>query len=83
MSEQSGLMCRDMVELMTEYLEGAMTDPQRDRFEQHLSGCPGCRHYLDQVRTTIRLTGSLTEESLPSEAWDELLVAFRDWNRSG
>jgi len=72
-----------MVELMTEYLEGAMTAPERDRFEHHLSDCPGCRRYLDQVRTTIRLTGSLTEEALPSEAWDELLVAFRDWSLSG
>lgn len=83
MSERPDLRCKDVVELITEYLEGAMPVSERDRFEVHLSACPGCRHYLDQVRTTIRLAGRLTQDALPSDAWDELLVAFRDWNRSG
>jgi predicted anti-sigma-YlaC factor YlaD len=82
-SASSTLQCRDMVELMTEFVEGAMPSPQRVRFEEHLAGCPGCRRYLDQIRTSMRLAGRITEEALPPKAWRELLVAFRGWKRSG
>jgi hypothetical protein len=50
------------------------------RFEEHLRGCDGCTAYMEQFRTTIRLTGMLTEEQVPAEARDALLGAFRAWS---
>ena len=73
------LACRDLVELVTEYLEGSLPTSDRVRFEQHLSTCEGCTIYLDQMRRTIQITGHLTEESVPAPARDRLLRAFRDW----
>lgn len=75
------LTCKELVELVTEYLEGGLAPGERDRFEQHLVLCDGCAWYLEQMRTTIRLAGSLTEESIPGEAEERLLAIFRDWNR--
>ena len=66
---------------MTEYLEGAMAPQDRARFEEHLSICEGCTNYIGQLRTTIRATGMLSEESIPDEAREQLLAAFRDWRR--
>jgi predicted anti-sigma-YlaC factor YlaD len=73
------LTCRDMVELVTEYLEGTMAAHDRVRFEAHLSVCEGCSHYLEQMRTTIRVTGALGEEAFPAGQLDALMQAFRDW----
>lgn len=79
---RNDLTCRELVELVTEYLEGAMTPADRLLFEQHLVVCPSCTTYLDQMRETIRLTGMLREEHLSGEAGDALLTAFREWNRA-
>ena len=76
------LSCREIVQLVTEYLEGAMPSEQRIRFERHIAICPPCRAFLGQVRATIDLSGGLTEESLPPETRDALVSAFRDWNRA-
>ena len=73
------LTCRELVELVTEYLEGTLAPDDRDRFEQHVILCDGCAFYLDQMRTTIAVTGSLTEESITPEAQESLLRVFRDW----
>lgn len=70
--------CKDLVELITEYLEGAMPPLERERLDEHLTECDGCTSFLDQFRTTIRLTGMLTEEQVPPEARAALLRAFRD-----
>ena len=51
------LVCQQVVELVTEYLEGALSRSQRRRFEAHLAGCEHCAEYLAQMRATIRLTG--------------------------
>ena len=75
------LTCQQLVELVTDYLEGAMPPEDRDRFEQHLVLCDGCAWYLDQMRTTVALAGSLTPESIPVETQQRLLTVFRDWNR--
>jgi len=80
MSAAPQLACREMVELVTDYLEGALPGRDARRFEEHLSGCPGCREYLEQIRTTVRLTGTLREESVPDDIREHLLHAFRDWN---
>jgi anti-sigma factor RsiW len=79
-SEQP-LTCHEVVELVTDYLEGALSAGDRRRVEEHLSLCDGCHRYLEQMRETIRLTGGLTEEQIPEEQRRELLEAFREWMR--
>ena len=73
------LGCQEVVELLTDYLEGALPAADRSRLEQHLAGCEGCSNYLEQLRTTIRLTGTLAEELIPPEAMRSLLAVFRAW----
>jgi anti-sigma factor RsiW len=79
MSERSDLTCRELVELVTAYLEGALDGEERERFERHLGECAGCRAYLDQMRHTIEATGRLAEADLSDEAAAALLRAFRAW----
>jgi anti-sigma factor RsiW len=73
------LTCRELVELVTEYLEGALSPRDQRRFEDHIADCPYCTNYLEQMRVTIRTLGRIEEESLSQQARDELLAAFRDW----
>jgi anti-sigma factor RsiW len=73
------LTCKELVELVTDYLEGALSAEMRSRFETHLAGCPFCRVYLDKMRQTIRAVGHLPDESLSREALDTLLAHFRRW----
>jgi predicted anti-sigma-YlaC factor YlaD len=73
------LTCKELVELVTDYLEERLPPLERLRFEQHLAGCEGCRNYLDQIRQTIRLLGRLDEDSIPALTREHLLRAFRDW----
>ena len=73
--------CRELVELITDYLENRLSPRNRARFEAHLAECEACRAYLDQFRQTIRALGRLPEESLSSEARDALIAAFRGWSR--
>jgi hypothetical protein len=72
--------CIELVELVTAYLEGGLPEERRVRFEEHVRGCDGCTAYLEQFRTTIRLTGMLTEEQVPADARNALLGAFRLWS---
>ena len=81
MSEDTLLTCKQVVEIVTDYLEGTMSPELRERFEDHLSACEGCSAYLVQMRETIRLSGMLTEDQIPQEQRDQLLSAFRDWRR--
>jgi anti-sigma factor RsiW len=76
------MKCRDVVELMTDYLEGALSVADRARFEEHIAGCDGCRAYLEQLRETRRVAGQLASEPVPDSLQAEVLKAFRDW-RSG
>jgi anti-sigma factor RsiW len=77
------LTCREVIDLLTDYVEDALAVDERRRVEAHLASCDGCTTYLEQVRETIRLTGMLTEEQIPDEEKRRLLVAFRDWTRPG
>jgi anti-sigma factor RsiW len=72
------LACRQLVEVVTDYLEGRMPAGRRLRVEEHLAFCDGCRTYLAQMQATIRLTGTLGEDDLPPEARARLLGVFRD-----
>lgn len=75
------LTCRELVELVTEYLEGALEESRRQRFEEHIASCPACRMHLAQLQETISGLGALREADVPASARDELLEAFKDWNR--
>ena len=75
------LSCQELVELVTDYLEGALSPEETDLFEEHIGRCAGCAAYLEQIRQTIALTGRLTPESLSPEAERELLHAFRGWRK--
>lgn len=77
------LVCRQVVELVTEYLEGTLDRPDRKRFEAHLRKCPDCTAYFEQMRATIRATGRLEPEDLSPEAQQELTGLFRHWRREG
>jgi len=77
------MKCRDVVELMTDYLEGALSRADRARFEEHISGCDGCRAYLEQLRATRQAAGRLAGEPVPESLQAELLKAFRDWRAPG
>ena len=76
------LACQELVEIVSDYLEGAVPVAERERFDAHLEVCEGCRRYLDQMRTTIRVVGTLTEDDLDPGAKDQLLRLFREWNRT-
>ena len=73
------LSCQELVELVTDYLENALSADERARFEAHIGRCDGCTEYLRQMRRTIELTGTLSPESLSPEAERALLQAFRGW----
>lgn len=75
----TAMTCKELVELVTDYLEERLPTSERLRFEQHLVGCEGCVNYLDQMRETIMLLGRLDEESIPASTREPLLRAFRDW----
>jgi anti-sigma factor RsiW len=75
------LACQELVELVTDYLEGELTPGERARFEAHIAECPGCATYLEQIRTTIALAGATADLDRRSEV-SGLLDAFRDWKRS-
>jgi anti-sigma factor RsiW len=73
------LACREVVELVTDYLEGVLDDRDRERFERHLGGCDGCAAYLEQMRVTLRVAGRLEPEAIDPAFRERLLVAFRGW----
>ena len=82
MIDVEALSCQELVELVTDYLEGALDERDLRAFEAHLAGCDGCTEYLDQMRTTMRVVGTLTPNDLTQAAETALLQAFRDWKRS-
>jgi predicted anti-sigma-YlaC factor YlaD len=73
------LTCQELVELVTDYLEGAMPQADRARFDEHLTTCPYCRIYLEQMRQTVRLLGNLPEEAISPGALEALLARLRRW----
>jgi anti-sigma factor RsiW len=79
MSQLQQLTCQELVELVTDYLEGALEPAAHARFEEHVAGCDGCDTYLEQIRLTISLVGRLRPEHLGPDAEERLLDAFRAW----
>jgi predicted anti-sigma-YlaC factor YlaD len=79
MDSAGELTCRELVELVTDYLEGSLAPEERMRFEEHLLICEGCSAYLDQMRRTIELVGALDEDAIEPGMRDRLLESFRAW----
>ena len=77
------LVCREAVELVSDYIEGALSRRDRRRFEGHIAGCPHCTEYLAQMRATLRLTGRLVPEDLSPEMQREFAEIFRRWCAEG
>lgn len=73
------LACREMVELVTDYLEGRLSAGDRERFEAHVAECDSCTLYVEQMRVAIAALGRIPPETISPEAERELLEAFRDW----
>ena len=73
--------CNELVEVITDYLEGTLPEKDRARFDAHLLECPFCVTYLEQMRATLTAVGEIPVESLPPSARDELLRSFRDWKQ--
>ena len=76
------ISCQEVVELVTDYLEGAMSPEDVARFDHHLSLCEGCVFYVEQIRMTIAAVGRIGEEDVPPEVRDDLVAAFRDFKRT-
>jgi len=72
--------CQEVVELISDYLEDALSTRERRNLEHHLAGCPHCTAYLAQMRETLRLAGRLTPQDLSPEMTEEFSEIFRRWN---
>ncbi len=79
---KTGLTCQELVELVTDYLEGALSRRDRARFEAHIAACGNCSEYVEQFRETVRLTGTLREDDVSPEAANALLEQFAEWKRT-
>lgn len=75
------MTCKELVELVTDYLDGALSPRDVARFEEHIVSCPPCHAHLDQMRRTIEVVGSIPGETLSPDAENDLLEAFRTWKR--
>ena len=81
MTNPSALSCNEIVEMVTDYIEGDLDPPTVAALEEHLRVCPGCDRYVDQIRVTVSTLGSITSESLSPQAQSDLLDAFRTFKR--
>lgn len=79
MSTHEEMTCRELVEVVTDYLDDTLPKHDRARLEEHLEGCLYCVEYIEQMRQTIEALGELSEESIAPETREELVEAFRGW----
>ena len=79
MSDRDDISCRELVELVSDYLDGALTASDRARLESHVAACGNCAAYVRQMRETITLMGQLPTQTLSVETEAHLRVAFREW----
>ena len=80
MASPEDFTCAQLVELVSDYVEAALSPAEATSVEEHLARCEGCTIYFEQLLTTIALTGRLRTQDVPEEAATALLAAFRDWN---
>jgi anti-sigma factor RsiW len=76
--KRDDVLCREVVEVLTDYLDGALPVDEREALEQHLLACAGCAIHLEQLRTTVRLTGQLSEDDVPAPLMARLLTTFAE-----
>lgn len=81
MSSERTLTCKELTEVLTDYLEGVMAPEDRARFDAHLELCEGCVNYISQMRQTIRVARELRAAEVEATVPDDLLAAFRAWKR--
>jgi anti-sigma factor RsiW len=74
------IRCKQLVELITDFLEGALSPELRRLFEAHLTECDGCTAYLEQMRQTIGLLGAVAPDTLAAEERERLLQLFQTWS---
>ncbi len=80
--DSGGMTCRELVELVTDYLERRLDADRRRRFEQHVAACPGCARYLRQIRDAAQVLGRVSLDTISPEARGQLIDAFRTWRSS-
>ena len=78
-SPSDEIVCRELVELVTPYLEDALPPDERALVDQHLASCDGCQAYVQQMRLTIQAVGHVPEEAITSKTRDDVLAIFRSW----
>jgi anti-sigma factor RsiW len=83
MSPEPCIPCRELVELVTDYLEGVLAEPERARFEGHVDSCGHCAAYVEQMRVTLRVVGHIDPGGLDPRVEATLLDAFRGWKTEG
>jgi len=81
MTTPTELSCSEIVEIVTDYLEGDLDPPTAAAVQEHLRLCPGCDRYVDQIRETVSTLGSITSDSLSPQAQSDLMEAFRTFER--
>ena len=74
--------CNELVELITDYLEGTLAASDRARFDEHLTICDGCTEYLDQMRATLKMLGKIPSESISQTTRERLQHAFHNWKET-
>ena len=77
------MACIELVERVTEYLEGALSPEELERLRAHLSSCDGCRAHVEQVRGAVHVLEATPKERLSAGAEDELVEMFRGWVEGG
>jgi anti-sigma factor RsiW len=77
MADGTAISCQEVVEVITDYLEGKLSPEDVAIFEAHLAICDGCQWYLDQMRITIAAVGRIEDDEVPAELRDTVLAAFR------
>jgi anti-sigma factor RsiW len=83
LSLRRSLECRQAVELVTDYLEGALSRRDRRRLEAHLRACPNCSAYLEQIQAVISMSGTIEPEDLNERASSHLIELYRRWREEG
>jgi anti-sigma factor RsiW len=83
MPPEPELTCAELVELVTDYLEGRLSDRERRRFDEHLTTCDGCKAYVEQMRATVAVSGHVPAPELSPDVEERLLEAFRGWRSPG
>ena len=77
------IICQQWVEIVTDYLEGALPPALQEAADRHLADCPHCREYLEQMRRTVSIASGLHDEDVPADVVDALARAFADYHGGG